>query len=156
MSDRWDQHFLQLALQHARMSKDPSTKCGALIVGPDREIRSTGFNGFPRGIADTPERLNDQERKLRLMVHGEMNAVLNAARIGVSVRGCSMYLALCDELEIWSGPPCTRCAVEIIQSGITEIIGWPPRASYSKWHVDTAYARELLRESGVVFREVAK
>lgn len=58
---RWDRHFLRLAAEHARMSKDPSTKVGAVIVGPDREIRSAGFNGFPRGIEDTDERLHDRE-----------------------------------------------------------------------------------------------
>ena len=96
MSDRWDQHFLQLAIDHARMSKDPSTRVGAVIVGPDREIRSSGFNGFPRGIEDTAERLADREMKLRLIVHAEMNAVLNAVRGGAQVKGCSLYLAATD------------------------------------------------------------
>ena len=55
---RWDLHFLSLAKAHAMMSKDPSTKVGAIIVGPDLEIRSTGFNGFPRGVIDEEQRLN--------------------------------------------------------------------------------------------------
>lgn len=51
---RWDRHFITLALENARMSKDPATQAGAVIVGPDREVRSMGYNGLPRGIADTP------------------------------------------------------------------------------------------------------
>jgi dCMP deaminase len=156
MSERWDRHFLQLALDNARMSKDPSTRVGAIIVGPDREIRSTGFNGFPRGIADTPERLNDRDLKLRLIVHGEMNAVLNAARIGVSVRGCTLYLGATDDsLLVWGGPPCTRCTVELIQAGLSEIVSFTPKSVPSRWHDDLAFARKLLNESQLAYRELA-
>jgi dCMP deaminase len=155
MSARWDNHFLDLAVHHARMSKDPRTKVGALIVGPDREIRSTGFNGFPRGIADTPERLNDQETKLRLVVHAEMNAILAAARVGIRTKGCVMYLAATDDTGmIWGGPPCTRCAVEMIQAGIVGVVSRPQKAVPSRWHADLAVARAVLDEAGVALRDV--
>jgi len=154
--DRWDRHFLRLCQDHSRMSKDPRTRVGAVIVGPDREIRSAGFNGFPRGIADTPERLNDREMKLRLVVHGEMNAVLAAARTGTPLKGCTLYLAATDDTgNVWGGPPCTRCTVEIIQAGITEIVSFSPNAIPSKWHDDLAMARTVLKEAGIVYREVA-
>jgi deoxycytidylate deaminase len=78
-AERWDRHFLHLSLDHARMSKDPRTRVGSVITGPDRELRSAGFNGLPRGIADTHARLHDKAMKLRLVVHGEMNAILAAA-----------------------------------------------------------------------------
>lgn len=155
MSRRWDQHFLQMALRCAYMSKDPNTKAGAVIVGPDHEIRSTGFNGFPRGIADTMERLHNRDTKLRLIVHGEMNAVLNASRVGIPLLGCSLYLALFDDDNIWSGSPCVRCSVELIQAGIKEIVAWPPKPGPSKWHEDTSLALTLLNEAGIVYREVA-
>ena len=155
MGERWDRHFLQLCLDHARMSKDPATRVGSVIVGPDREIRSAGFNGFPRGIEDTPERLADKETKLALVVHGEMNAVLAAARIGVPLKGCTLYIAATDDSgDVWGGAPCTRCTVEIIQAGITEIVSWPFKDTLSKWRADTARAKELLAEAGITFREV--
>ena len=47
MSAKWDIRFLKLATHISDWSKDPSTKVGCVVVGPDREIRSTGFNGFP-------------------------------------------------------------------------------------------------------------
>jgi len=154
MSERWDQHFLDLALANALMSKDPSTKVGAVIVGPDREIRSAGFNGLPRGVADTPERLNDRDTKLKLIVHAEMNAILNAARIGVSVKGCTLYLAATDSSGlVWGGPPCTRCTVETIQSGITSIVSHPFKNVPSRWVDDIKIARSLLEEVGIDFRE---
>lgn len=155
MTERWDNHFLELALQHARMSKDPSTRVGAVIVGSDREIVSTGFNGFPRGIADTAERLNDQAMKLRLVVHAEMNAILNAARIGVRLKGLTLYLTATDDSgQVWGGPPCTRCTVEIIQAGIVEIVSRPIKPVPSRWHDDIAFAGTLLGEAGIGYREV--
>lgn len=156
MSDRWDNHFLRLCVEFASMSKDPSTKVGAVIVGPDREIRSTGFNGFPRGIADTYERLNNRDVKLSLVVHAEMNAILNAARIGVSLKGCTLYLTATDDSgAVWGGAPCTRCAVEIIQSGITEIVSRPFKLVPSRWEESVKTARILLEEAGILYRDIA-
>lgn len=156
MGDRWDRHFLQLAADHARMSKDPSTRVGAVIIGPDREIRSAGFNGFPRGIEDTAERLSDREMKLRLVVHGEMNAVLAAARVGTPLKGCTLYLSATDNTgAVWGGPPCTRCTVEVIQAGIIEIVSWPQKAVPSKWHDDLVLAHQIIDEAGVKYREVS-
>lgn len=156
-NDRWDHHFLQLALAHAAMSKDPSTKVGAVIVGPDREIISAGFNGFPRGILDSDERLNDRDTKMRLVVHGEMNAILAAARRGIALKGCVMYVAATDKSGmVWGGPPCTRCTVETIQSGIGEIVSYPIKSAPSRWHDDLQYARALLIEAGIAYREVSE
>jgi dCMP deaminase len=155
VTDRWDAHFLRLTVEHARMSKDPSTQVGAVIVGPDREIRASGFNGFPRGIADTPERLNDRETKLDLVVHAEMNAVLHAARVGVPVKGCTLYLSAMDHTgAVWGGPPCVRCTVEVIQAGISSIVSRPFKAVPSRWKDSIEKARQLLTEAGVQYREV--
>jgi dCMP deaminase len=155
MSEKWDRHFLDLSLHHSRLSKDQSTRVGSVIVGPDREILSAGFNGFPRGIADTAERLADRETKLKLMVHAEMNAVLAAARTGMRLKGCTMYLCATDDSGmIWGGPPCTRCVVEIIQVGISEIVTYPIKAIPSRWHADLSFARELIAEAGIGYREL--
>lgn len=155
--NKWDRHFLGLALAHARMSKDPNTKVGSVIVGPDRELISAGFNGFPRGIEDTDERLNDRELKLKLIVHAEMNAVLAAARNGIRLKGCTLYLAATKEETgmVWGGPPCCRCTVEVIQSGITEIVSHPIKDVPSKWHDDLKLAAQLINEAGIKYRELA-
>jgi dCMP deaminase len=155
MSEKWDRHFLGMALYHARLSKDPSTRVGSIIVGPDREILSAGFNGFPRGVADTHERLHDRATKLQLVVHAEMNALLAAARTGMRLKGCKLYLAATDSSGmVWGGPPCTRCTVEIIQVGITEIVSYPIKSAPSKWHADLVTARALIEEVGIVYREL--
>lgn len=155
--DRWDQHWLGDCLHHARMSKDPNTSVGAVIIGPDRETRSTGFNGFPRHIDDTSERLSSRETKNRLMVHAEHNAILNAARIGTPLKGCTLYIACTDASgQVWSGPPCTQCTLAVIQAGIAEVVGWPFKDGESKWREDIEAARVLLAEAGLRYREVSR
>jgi dCMP deaminase len=154
-SERWDRHFLVLAACHAGMSKDPSTRVGAVVVGPDRELLSAGFNGFPRKIRDLNARLNDRETKLKLVVHAEMNAVLAAARRGVPMLGCTLYLVAMDKSgAIWGGPPCTRCTVEVIQAGIVQVVSYPKKSVPSKWHADLELSQSLLTEAGVGYREV--
>jgi dCMP deaminase len=153
--DRWDRHFLDLALRHASMSKDPSTKVGCVVIGPDREPLSNGFNGFPRGIYDSEERLNDREQKLELVVHGEMNCICNAARSGISLKGGTLYVTATDKSgAIWGGPPCCRCAVHVIQVGIIAVVSFPIKSAPSRWHADLVRSHELLSEAGVSFREV--
>lgn len=155
MSVRWDSHFLGMALYHSRLSKDPSTRVGSIITGPDREILSGGFNGFPRGIADD-ERLQDRDTKLKLVVHAEMNALLAAARTGMRLKGCTLYLAATDDSGlVWGGPPCTRCTVEIIQVGIAKIVSFPQKSVPSRWHEDLALALKLISEAGIEYREFA-
>ena len=113
MSEKWDARFLELAKHISDWSKDPSTKVGCVVVGEDREIRSTGFNGFPRGIEDNIERLEDREQKYPLICHAEENAIMHAARIGVSLKGSTAYVT-------W--PPCSRCARSLIQAGVREVV----------------------------------
>ena len=76
MGDKWDKRFLELAKHISLWSKDPSTKVGCVVVGEDREIRSTGFNGFPRGIEDDDGRLSDRSQKYPLICHAEENAII--------------------------------------------------------------------------------
>lgn len=155
-SEQWDRHFLRRCLRVLEMSKDPSTKVGAVIVDPDGVQRSDGLNGFPRRIADTAERLNDRDMKLRLVVHAERNALLNAARIGTSIKGCTLYLAARDANTgtIWGGCPCTACTIEVIQAGIAEVVSYPLRNVPSRWAEDLRFARSLLDEAGVNYREI--
>jgi dCMP deaminase len=139
-SDWWDNWFLGLAKYISTASKDPSTQVGCVIVGPDREIRATGYNGFPRGIADSEDRLNNRELKYSLVVHGEENALLYAARVGVSLKGCTAYVT-------W--PPCTRCAVSMIQAGISDVF-YPAEVEIpERWMKDFTLSQDTLREAGV-------
>ena len=141
----WDARFLELAAHLSRWSKDPSTQVGCVVVGPDREIRSTGFNGFPRGIEDNAERLENRERKYPLVCHAEENAIMHAARIGVALKGCLAYVT-------W--PPCTRCARSLIQAGISEIVYPAGLTIPERWREDFAISSGMLNEAGVSVRTV--
>jgi dCMP deaminase len=144
MSAKWDRRFLELATFISSWSKDPSTKVGCVVVGEDREIRSTGFNGFPRGISDTMERLEDRSQKYPLICHAEENAIMHAARIGVSLKGCVAYVT-------W--PPCCRCARSLIQAGVTEII-YPEGCTIpERWADDFEMSHMMINEAGLVIRE---
>jgi dCMP deaminase len=156
MSEKWDNHFLALAYCHGRLSKDPSTSVGTIIVGPDREIISGGFNGFPRGVEDTSLRLTNRDIKLKLIVHAELNAILAASRFGVALKGCTLYVvASSKETTLaWGGPPCTQCLCAIIQAGITEIVTLPPLNIPSRWQDDLVFARTIIEETHLRYREV--
>ncbi|MHB1790449.1 MAG: deoxycytidylate deaminase [Acidimicrobiales bacterium] len=152
---RRDRHFLELALKHSDLSRDPETRVGAVIVGPDGEVRSMGYNRFPDGIEESDARLNDRELKLRLMVHAELVAIVNAARAGIPLQGCTLYFTQTDDSGlVWGGVPCTRCTDHILMTGIAEVISYPTKRAPSKWHGDWAFARELFRESGLSHREI--
>ena len=143
MSEKWDRRFIDLALHISEWSKDPSTKVGCIVVGEDREIRSTGFNGFPRGIEDSMERLEDRELKYPLICHAEENAIMHAARIGISLKDCTAYVT-------W--PPCTRCARSLIQAGVTEVV-YPDNIEIpDRWVEDFERSSSMMKEAGVVYR----
>ena len=145
MSVKCDRRFLELAAHISGWSKDPSTKVGCVVVGEDREIRSTGFNGFPRGIEDDSGRLADRSQKYPLICHAEENAIMHAARIGVSLKGSSAYVT-------W--PPCSRCARSLIQAGVSEIV-YPAGVDIpERWQEDFAISLGMMKEAGLSVRSV--
>ena len=135
---KWDDRFIDLAAHISNWSKDPTTKVGCIVVGPNKEIRSTGYNGFPSGVEDTEERLNNRPRKHELVVHAEQNAVAFAALNGVSLKGCSVYV---------THAPCTSCAKSLIQAGITKV-------KYKYLAEGWEGGIDILREAGIIVNEI--
>ncbi len=141
MLTEWDHRFLNLAHHVGRWSKDQSTQVGCVIIGPHREIRAIGYNGFPRGIDDSPGSIrNERPAKYLWTEHAERNAIYQAARIGLTVMGCTMYVP-------WF--PCMDCARAIVQVGIARLVAIRPNTSDSKWGEQFANAITLLQEAGV-------
>jgi dCMP deaminase len=110
----WKEYFLNIAEQVKMKSKDQSTKIGAVIAGNDCEILSTGYNSFPRGLDDDHPERQERPEKYYYMIHAEENAIINAARIGVSIKNSTIYLTC--------GLPCSNCAKSIINAGIKKIV----------------------------------
>jgi dCMP deaminase len=131
----WDNWFLGLAQYISTASKDPSTKVGAVIVDSDRRVISVGYNGFAKGVKDTDERLNNRELKYKMIVHGEMNAIIFAER---SLQGCTLYT--------YPFMPCSRCASMVIQAGITRVVA--PKSDNPRWIEDFKLSEEMFAEAG--------
>jgi dCMP deaminase len=142
INSTWDKRFMKLAREISTWSKDPSSKIAAVIVNDERRILSTGYNGFPRGIADTKERLNDREQKYPRIVHAEMNALLSALYNGVSVKDATIY--------VWGLPVCSECTKSIIQSGIKRVVITYIDDAPEKWQMQwKEMSKPMYDEAGV-------
>lgn len=137
---QWITHFSDMAKLISTMSKDPSKKIGVVIVDEHNRVVSTGFNGFPRGVEDSQERLENKDYKRAITLHAEENAILYAKQ---DLTGCDMY--------IYGLPPCAHCAAMIIQSGIKNV--WyriPDEYEISEhWKENLEIAESILTEAGV-------
>lgn len=134
---------IEMAHHVAKLSKDPSTKVGAVLFDEKRRIVSAGYNGFARGVADTDDRLSDRDVKYRLVLHAEKNAILFATG---PTHGCTMVV---------THPCCAQCAALIIQAGVAHVM-WPqPAAEFEeRWRQDLVLTREQFTEAGVSIFEV--
>lgn len=95
-------------------SKDDSTKVGALILGKDTyEVRSSGYNGMPRGCDDSNVLRHQRPEKYLWFEHAERNAIYNAARVGTPLKESILVVTL---------TPCMDCARAIVQSGIEGVV----------------------------------
>lgn len=124
----------------ASWSKDPSTQVGAVIVDQRNRVVSTGFNGFPRGIADE---YTTREAKLLRTLHAEVNAILFAGR------------DLTDHRIYVTHIPCARCSVQIIQSGISCVLSAAPTIEFAiRWQNEIAESVALMHEAGIEYVEI--
>jgi dCMP deaminase len=135
----WDAYFMQIAHLVATRATCPRRSVGALIV-KDRHILATGYNGAPSGLPHCPEDggINDWPKGcLRAghcirSLHAEQNALLQAAKFGISCDGATMYVT-CQ--------PCNACAKMVINGGISRVI-------YEGDYPDD-FSKELFRESNM-------
>lgn len=143
--DRWDARFFAMADFVASWSEDQSRRVGCVVVGDANEIRSTGYNGLPRGVsaehADRHSRENGE--KYLWFEHAERNALFNMLRAGVNTSNCRMY---CNSF------PCADCARAIIQSGISELRTYAPDLKDKKFGRHFEVAMEMFREGGVTLK----
>ncbi len=145
----WDEMYMNMCYEVASRSPDESTHSGCYIATQDNTPVSFGYNGFPRGIKNTPER---QQRPLKYQYfeHCERNAFYNAGREGKSCLGAKIYVN-------WL--PCADCARAIIQEGISEVIvhkqgqlAFKMSRDEAVWDADHDIVLGMFEESGVKFR----
>ncbi len=138
---KWDLRYLHLAKVFSTWSKDPSTKVGA-VIAKGKLLVSSGYNGFPQGVLDDPETLENRQQKYKRVIHAEVNAILFAKKR----KNCTLYT--------YPLLPCSCCASIIIQSGITSVVSIDNIPERWKESIDVSL--ELFREAKVqvrVYRE---
>lgn len=122
---------MELAVLSSRRSKDPSTQVGAVLVSPDNEHHFIGYNGFARGVEETPQRW-ERPTKYKFVVHAEQNAI---NRKLCCVKGWTCYTTC---------RPCERCASSLINAGITKVVYLSQTESS-----DNELTSQLFHETGV-------
>ena len=139
----WDEYFMDITRRVATRSTCLRRAVGAILVH-DKRIIASGYHGGPSGLAHCldigclREKLgipSGQQHELCRGIHAEQNAIIQAARYGVSIEGSVLYCTT---------QPCTQCTKILINAGITEIV-------YAEGYPDDL-ARELLEESGIIVR----
>ena len=141
--DKWDSRFMKMADFIGSWSScyQENRQVGAVIVR-DKRIITTGYNGAPSGVKSCKEKGECLRKKLNIAsgtrlescyaVHAEQNAIAQAAKLGESVDGATIYV---------THQPCTICTKMIINSGIKKVI-------YRNGYPDE-FSKVLLDEAGV-------
>ncbi|PPU52431.1 deoxycytidylate deaminase [Xanthomonas arboricola] len=130
---------MSLAMEYSLQSLDRSRKVGALIVDAGGTVVSHGWNSFPVGVVAHESRYQ-RPAKYSWTEHAERNAIYSAARRGVALKGCTMYVP-------WF--PCMDCARGIVQCGISRLVAYRPDLSDATWGGQFADALTLFDEAGV-------
>jgi dCMP deaminase len=143
MFDKWDHRFMEMAQLVSSWAScyQQDRKIGAVIV-KDKRVMTTGYNGAPAGVKTCVERGECLRKKLGIpsgtrhemcyAVHAEQNAIIQAAKIGNTTDGATIYV---------TNQPCAICAKMIINAGIKRIVvkeGYPDKL-----------AIEILGEAGL-------
>ena len=141
--DKWDKSFMEVASLIATWASCYQTdrKIGAVIV-KNKRILTTGYNGAPAGIRTCVERGECMRKKqgiasgtrheLCYAIHAEQNAIIQAAKLGVSIQDATLYC---------THQPCVICAKMIVNAGISRVV-------YREGYPDE-FARQMLLEGGV-------
>ena len=136
--------YLDIAEAIAKLSKDSSTQVGAIIIGASGEVRSMGYNGAPRGSsADEDERGRVRPEKYFWFSHAELNAITNAAKVGIPLGGSTLIV---------THPPCMDCSRAIVQAGIATVYvpSWSDDFG-TRWQEHLTRSIQLFDECGVEF-----
>ena len=146
--DKWDRRFMELAWVISNWAScfKPNRKIGCVIV-KNKRIVTTGYNGAPAGIKTCVERGECLRNKLGIpsgtraefcyAVHAEQNAIIQAAKLGSSIEGATLYC---------THQPCVLCAKMIVNAGIKRVV-------YEEGYPDD-FALEIFAESGVLLEQM--
>ena len=140
-----DKNFINIAHEIASASKCVSKQVGAVIV-KDGRILSTGYNGTPSGYINCSTHWGGEYTKdhhdwsKTYEIHAEMNALIWAARKGISIENGTIYVTL---------EPCSECSKNLIAAGIKRIV-------YDKAyeHTNSEIVSKFIKDNGVVIEQI--
>ena len=138
--NRYDRAYMKMAQAFAELSYAERAKVGCVIVSPDGQIISQGYNGMPSGMDNCCE--HEEDGKLvsnKEVLHAESNAITKCARWGSSTEGCTIYITL---------SPCVECAKLIIQAGIRRVV-------YGERYRNTE-GIELLERANIIVEQISE
>ena len=145
--DKWDKRFVELSKTIATWSScyKEDRQIGAVIVR-NKRIVTTGYNGAPSGIRNCKERGECMRQRLGIAsgtkhelcyaIHAEQNAIIQAAKLGISIDGATLYC---------THAPCTICAKMIVNAGIARLVYIYPYPD--------EFSQEILHESGIIVEQ---
>lgn len=140
-----DKNFINIANEIASASKCVSKQVGAVIV-KDGRILSTGYNGTPAGYTNCKEYWDNEYTKEHhdwsktYEIHAEMNAIIWAARKGISIEGATIYVTL---------EPCSECSKNLIAAGIERIVF---QRAYE--HTNSQVVSKFLKDNKVIIEQI--
>ena len=139
--DKWDKRFMEMSYLVATWSSCVRRSIGCVIV-KDKRIMTTGYNGAPAGMKTCKEKgeclrmklgiPSGQRAELCYAAHAEQTAIIQAAKLGISIDGATLYC---------THQPCSMCAKMIVNAGITRVV-------YQEGYPDE-FSLEIFAESGV-------
>jgi len=143
----WDEYFIDIMHTVAERATCDRGRSGCVIV-KDKQILVTGYVGSPKGLPHCDESGHlmkdviheDGTKTSHCMrtVHAEQNAICQAAKLGISLEGATLYSKM---------TPCRTCAMLIINCGITRVV------SEKKYHVGSE-SEEMFKVAGVTLEHL--
>lgn len=109
-TQKFDELYMNFAIENAQLSHAVRAKVGAVLVTRHGTILQ-GYNGTPNGYDNACE--DDQNVTKPDVIHAELNALLKAAKEGISVLGATMYVTL---------QPCRQCSAMLKAAGISRLV----------------------------------
>lgn len=141
---KWNKRWFELVDLAASWSYD-KTKVGAVIIPENSDIPVIGWNGFPRNVKDLAERYENRELKYKLIVHAELNALLNSSYSGINIKGSTLYVSYF---------PCNECAKAITQAGVKKIYYKNNDPDFfERWKDSITISKLIFDEAGIIYTE---
>lgn len=138
----WDEYFMEVAHTIARRATCNRGRSGC-VIARDRQLLVTGYVGSPKGLPHCDDFGHLMKKVMHedgtisqhcvRTVHAEQNAICQAARLGISLQGGTLYCRM---------TPCRTCAMLIINCGIVRVV-----CEY-RYH-QAQESEEMLRHAGI-------